>query len=132
VIFVRSEALRNARAESHNTAFSGGKLRLYTGPMPVAGEAITTQTLLFEADIPSPAGTVAAGEFEMETLEDTVLADGQVAFLRINNSSGNFVMDCDAGAASDPPQPTDPAAIVSPQQVYAGGSIRVRFKLIEL
>jgi len=127
MIFVRSETLRNARANAHNSEFSGKKLRLYTGPMPVAGEAITTQTLLFEADIPTPAGTVGAGIFEMADLEELALDDGLAEFLRIaDGGTSDFIMDCDAGAEG-----SGAAAIISPQNIYAGGLVRIRFKLTE-
>lgn len=128
MIIRRSTAIRDARAAVHLNALSGGAMHLYTGPMPDGGEAITDQTLLAIWSLPSPAGAVDAGVFAAASgLEAMVLADGVPAWVRLLDGAGAWVMDMDAGGVG-----SGVAVIVSPAQLYAGGTARIeRLRLIE-
>jgi len=128
MIQVDSLLLRNARAAVHNTLFSGGLVVAYTAPMPADGAAITTQVALGAWVLPNPAGTVDAGEFVLTpNVEDMADADGVPAWARIFNSAGAWLKDLDAGALG-----SNAAVILTPAQVYAGGTLRlVRLRLIE-
>lgn len=128
MILTRSATLRDARAQVHVTAFSGGQIAFYDGTMPTAGEAVSTQTKLVEIAIPNPAGAVAEGAFVLAAnLEAMAVSDGVVTWARITDSTGAWLMDMDAG-----PTGSGAAIIVSPAQIYAGGTLRIeRLRLIE-
>lgn len=128
MILTRSATLRDARAQVHVTAFSGGQIAFYDGTMPTAGEAVSTQTKLVEIAIPNPAGAVAEGAFVLAAnLEAMAVSDGVVTWARITDSTGAWLMDMDAG-----PTGSGAAIIVSPAQLYAGGTARIeRLRLIE-
>lgn len=81
-----------------------GKFLLYTHPKPATGAAITTQTLLGTCELSDPAGTISGGELTFAPVTDDISADadGDIGWARGVNSSGDFVLDMDAGnAASD-------------------------------
>lgn len=128
MILTRSSALRDARAQVHVTALSGGKIALYDGAMPAAGEAVTTQVKLVEITLPNPAGVVDAGVFVLTVPQEAMAAsDGIATWARLTDSTGAWLMDMDAGATG-----SGAAIIVSPAQLYAGGTMRIeRLRLIE-
>ncbi|MFZ5466583.1 MAG: hypothetical protein ACOZAI_04910 [Pseudomonadota bacterium] len=132
MIIRRSLTLRNARATVHLNTLAGGSIHAYTGTMPVDGEAVTDQVLLASWTLPDPAGTVDGGEFALVPNQETmVLADGTPTWVRVLDSAGGWVKDMDAGAAVAPPA-VGPAVIVTPAQLYAGGTARIeRLRLIE-
>lgn len=119
---------RNARAQVHATLLAGGSIRLYDGAIPTGGGAVTTQVLLASWTLPNPAGAVDAGEFVLTAnLESQVLADGIPTWARLLDSTGALIKDMDAGGVG-----SDACLIVSPAQLYAGGTARiVRMRLIE-
>jgi hypothetical protein len=121
MIWVRSLAVRNARASAAAALLAGGELRLYAGSMPVNGEAVTDQTLLAAWPLADPAGTVADGVFEL-TLPETVMAagSGSATWCRFVDSADGWVMDLDAGGAG-----SGKAVTVSPVEIYAGGQVQV-------
>ncbi len=128
MILTRSAALRDARAQVHLTALSGGKIAFFDGAMPTAGEAVTTQIMLVEIALPNPAGAVADGVFVLEpNLEAMAVAEGGVTWARLSDGMGAWLMDMDAG-----PTGSTAAIIVSPAYLYAGGTLRLeRLRLIE-
>lgn len=128
MIISRSLALRNARATVHLNALAGGSIHAYTGTMPVDGAAVTDQTLLASWVLSDPSGTVADGEFVLSAgLDALVMADGVMTWARVLDSSSGWLMDMDTGGAG-----SGAAIIVSPAQLYAGGTARIeRLRLIE-
>jgi hypothetical protein len=83
--------LRNARLNQITAAIDAGAgagtLKLYTGPRPASGAAITSETLL--------------GVLTLDTITDDTSADasGTAVWARIQDSDAAFVMDLDVGAA---------------------------------
>ncbi len=131
MIMTRSTALRDARAQVHVTALSGGKIAFYDGSMPTAGEAVTTQVKLVEIAIPNPAGTVADGVFTLAAnLEDMAAAESGVTWARITDSTGAWLMDMDVGA--DGSGAAIEFEFQTTTQIHAGGTLRFkRLRLIE-
>lgn len=128
MIIYRNSDIKTARAQIHADALSGGKMRLYTGTMPINGGAITTETLLIELPFATPAGVVSNGAFVLDApIEGIAIADGVATWARILSSADDWVMDLDAGASG-----SGAAIVVNPQQIYAGGTIRInQFSLNE-
>jgi len=128
MILTRSLTLRNARATTHLTALAGGSIHAYTGTMPLGGEAVTDQVLLASWTLPTPAGEVNAGIFALSPNQETMVqADGAPTWVRVLDSSGGWLMDLDAGGVG-----SSAAVIVTPAQMYAGGTARIeRLRLIE-
>lgn len=87
-----SAPVRNGRMEVVNTAASGGKLSLYTGPKPAAGGAATT--LLGAFDLATPAGVVSGAVLTFTDPADVnVVANGTAVWARITDSSDAWVGD---------------------------------------
>ncbi len=121
------EALRNARAQAIidaiNYGMGNGTMEVYTAPMPdVSGAAITTQTKLGTLTFAQPAGTVSAGILTFTVLSDdsNADADGDTAWVRINDGNGDWVIDADATLNSG-----DGFVRMPILAVYAGGVIRI-------
>lgn len=100
------EALRNARLDEITAAMDAGsgaaKLRIYTGPRPATGAAITTETLLAELTFSDPSASGASGgvlTLDPITQDSSADATGTAAWARILDSDNNFVMDLSVGAA---------------------------------
>jgi hypothetical protein len=74
-------------------------LKLYTGPRPATGAAISGETLLGTMTFTDPAGTVTTGVLTFDTIagETNAPDNGVVAWARINDSNGAFVVDLDVG-----------------------------------
>jgi hypothetical protein len=129
VILRRSTALKNLRAQAHVVALAGGALLIYDGAMPaVGGDAITNQVLLAEFALPDPPGTVDAGVFTLAAVADVqATADGVAVWVRVLAGDDSWLMDLDAGGTG-----SGAAIIISPAQLYAGGTVRIdRLRLIE-
>ncbi|MDO8940912.1 MAG: hypothetical protein Q7U98_17290 [Methylicorpusculum sp.] len=102
-------ALRNASLQLLINAFDAhtnpAYIEFYTAPQPLAaGDAITTQTLLGTWTLSKPSGTVANGVMTFAIITGDAAADdtGTIAWARIYDGSGAFVMDGDCGLlASD-------------------------------
>ncbi|MBS3953616.1 MAG: hypothetical protein KGZ88_11770 [Methylomicrobium sp.] len=102
-------ALRNASLQVLLNAFDAdtnpATIEFYTAPQPLSGgEAITTQTLLGTWTLAKPSGTIANGVLTFAAIAGDVAADetGTIAWARIKDGSGAFVMDGDCGvSASD-------------------------------
>jgi hypothetical protein len=94
-----STALRTARVTAIKTAIdaglSAGTRKIYTGPRPASGAAITTQVLLGTLTFAYPCGTVANGVLTFDTIAQDSYADatGDAAWYRDADSTGAFVMD---------------------------------------
>jgi hypothetical protein len=94
-----STALRNARATAIKNAIdaglAAGTRKIYTGPRPASGAAITTQTLLGTLTFSYPCGTVVDGVLTFDTITQDSYADatGDAVWYRDSDSTGAFVMD---------------------------------------
>lgn len=108
----RLTALRDAIDSGSGTA----RLTIYTGPRPEPGGPATTALVI--VDLPIPSGEVSGDTLTL-ALPDMIAAsaDGDIAWARITNRAGDWVLDMDAG--------DDPAAelYVSPATVTAGGLV---------
>ena len=79
---------------------AAGSAKAYTLPLPATtGAAITSQTLLATCALSYPCGTVSAGALTFGAIADeaTAPASGDMAFIRILSSTGDFVLDAGIG-----------------------------------
>jgi len=119
------EARLTALADYVDTGTGTAVLRLYTAPKPTPGDAITTQTLVVEIDLPTPfASDVTGGTLTIETIS-SALADntGVVAWGRVLNRNGDWVGDALAGEEDDP---TAWIWLLSGTSVAAGSIVTVQ------
>ena len=103
-MLVFSDALRTSRAQLLAAAIDEGSagaatLKIYTGPRPAPGAAITGQALLVTLQFPHPcAQSVTGGVLTLKPLaEQMVTASGVQAWGRIANRDGDFVADLEVG-----------------------------------
>ena len=112
--------------DSH--ASLAGKLRIYTGTMPLNGGEITTQVLLANLEFPKPClGDFSGRQIELlKPLNVLAVANGLAAWGRITSGGGDFVLDLSVGlVGSGAPLQlvtnTDPPSL----DVYSGGVVSV-------
>lgn len=92
-----NEARLTATRDYLDAGAGGARLRLYTGPRPAPGAAITTEVMLTEIDLTEPCGTVAGGVLTLTAaLPGDVLNSGTAAWGRVVDGSGNYAIDGDA------------------------------------
>lgn len=95
----------NAIAQAIVDDLAGGKIRLYSDPVPDGpATAITTQTLIAELGLPNPAGTVSNGEITFGTITPDSNADatGAATWARFLRSDGTTaVFDALVGPGLD-------------------------------
>ena len=103
-MLVFSDALRTSRVQLLATAIDEGSagaatLKIYTGPRPAPGAAITGQALLVTLQFPHPcAQSVTGGVLTLKPLaEQMATASGIHAWGRIANRDGDFVADLEVG-----------------------------------
>lgn len=118
-----NDTLRTARLQlilnAIDAGTGAGKLELYTAPKPAKGAAITTQTKLGTLVFSDPCGSATSGSAALTLNADVMAdADGDVAWGRVTDSAGGFVMDADATLLAG----AGPIRMPS-LTVYAGGPI---------
>ena len=98
------DTLRTSRAQLLAAAIDEGSagaatLKIYTGPRPAPGAAITDQVLLVALQFPHPcAQSVTGGVLTLKPLaEQMASASGIHAWGRIANRDGDFVADLEVG-----------------------------------
>lgn len=76
-----------------------GKLRLYTGPRPAGGAAVTTQVMIAELTFSYPcAASILNGVLTFNPIfAGEVVAIGDIEWGRMVSSEGVFVLDGDVG-----------------------------------
>lgn len=121
--FYLSHDVRNNRSLQIRNAIDAGPgqglLKLYTGPQPARGAAITTQTFLGQVSFADPCGECAVGVFTAAPLIDGMaLNTGTVAWARITDSNGIFVADASVTLLAG----VGPVRMPS-LEVYQGGNI---------
>ena len=99
-----------------------GRLQLYTGPQPGAGDPITTETLLADIELEFPCGVVANGVLTLATpVEDSNLPDsGTIAWGRLVDGNDIWIADLDVGVEGSGAA-VELAGII----VYQGGIVRI-------
>ncbi len=121
-----SLSLRNARAQANidmiDAGVNAGVMNFYTGPQPESGAAITTETLLADLELSDPSGTVDEGVLIFSPVSDelSAQADGDIAWCRITDSDGNYVMDLDCGITG-----SGAAIIFNSLSVLLGGTVKI-------
>jgi hypothetical protein len=120
-------AIQTARTEVIRAACDAGagagQINFYSTPIPATrGEAITTQTLLASCVLHDSVGTVTNGVLTFLAINDDVAVDasGAIAFGRIVDSDGTFVLDGDAGVTG-----SGALFIFNNVSVVAGGIVRI-------
>ena len=103
-MFTYADALRTSRAQLLAAAIDEGSagaatLKIYTGPRPAPGAAITDQVLLVALQFPHPCTqSVTGGVLTLKPLaEQMASASGIHAWGRIANRDGDFVADLEVG-----------------------------------
>ena len=103
-MFTYADALRTSRAQLLAAAIDEGSagaatLKIYTGPRPAPGAAITDQVLLVALQFPHPCTqSVTGGVLTLKPLaEQMATASGIHAWGRIANRDGDFVADLEVG-----------------------------------
>ena len=94
--------IRTARmeviAEAIDAASEAGYINLYSGTRPATGGAVNGNTLLATVTLTLPcASAVTNGVLTLNhagIAETAALDDGTVAWARVYDGDGNFVMDC--------------------------------------
>jgi hypothetical protein len=122
-----SETVRTARAQVLATAIDTGSagsatFKVYTGPRPAPGAAITSQQLLVMLQFPTPcAQSVTGGVLTLKPLaEQMATSNGAPNWGRFANRDGDFVADLDVGppgSGADLEIPTD--------ELFAGALVRI-------
>lgn len=112
-----SPTAKNARSSALLPLLADGNVTIFGGTPPSAGGTATTALLVYALD--SPAGTVTAGTLAATTpITGTGLADGVATWGRIEDSSGAWVIDGDAGGVG-----ADAFFILDSVSVTTGASI---------
>lgn len=95
-------SVRNAMAAAIKNALEAGSgaavLKVYTGAQPATPEtAVTTQTLLGTLTFSDPVGSTTGGVLTFDSITQDAGADasGTAAWVRLQDSAGNAVMDGD-------------------------------------
>jgi len=101
---------------------SGALIEAYTAPQPATGGAVGSATLLGTMTCSDPAGTTTNGVLTLDTIADDVSADatGDIAWCRVTDSDGNFVIDLTAGVSG-----SGKDIIFTTLSVVAGGVIKM-------
>jgi hypothetical protein len=137
-----SNALRSSRAQkiidAINAGAGPGTIKFYDSPRPVAGGAITTQTLGGTLTFSEPAGTISNGVLTFNTITEDSLVDATIycRWARILDGDGVWVADADISeldgkmylndGSEDPLGPIDNAPIrMTSVLIYIGGALRI-------
>ena len=121
------DTLRTSRAQLLAAAIDEGSaatatLKIYTGPRPAPGAAITSQVLLVALQFPHPCTqSVTGGVLTLKPLaEQMVTASGVQAWGRIANRDGGFVADLDVGPPESGADIEIPAS-----ELFTGAMVRI-------
>jgi len=99
-----SNSARSDEANGIRSAMAAGKIRIYDGTRPASpNDAVTSQTLLVEFDLDSPAyATAVDGVITLAgvPIQATAVATSTATWVRFVESSGTtVVMDMDIGVS---------------------------------
>ena len=126
-MLVFSDALRTSRAQLLAAAIDEGSagaatLKIYTGPRPSPGAAITSQVLLVALQFPHPcAQSVTGGVLTLKPLaEQMVTGSGVHDWGRITNRDGDFVADLEVG-----PPGLGAAIEIPATELFTGAMVRI-------
>ena len=121
------DTLRTSRAQLLAAAIDEGSagaatLKIYTGPRPAPGAAITDQVLLVALQFPHPCTqSVTGGVLTLKPLaEQMATASGIHAWGRIADRDGDFVADLDVGPPGFGADIEIPA-----NELYEGAMVRI-------
>jgi hypothetical protein len=119
-----SPILKTARLQAVIAALDAGpgpaQLRLYTGPAPDGGAAVTTQTLLATLVLQKPAGNIAGDVLTLAPIADVLaVGAGAVAWARLVDSTGAWCADLEVTVTGG-----SGAVTMDNLTVYPGGTLR--------
>jgi len=126
-MIIYAPATRNAMMEALRAELDAadplpGKLQLYSGPQPTAGDPITTEILLADISLAIPCGSVSNGVLTLAApIEDGNLPDsGTIIWGRLVDGDDAWIADLDVGA-----QGSAAALELAGIIVYQGGIVRI-------
>lgn len=135
-----SQDIRNSRITAILSAIdsqtTAGGVMFYSIPTPLTtGAAITTQILLASCALSKPSGTVSNGELIFNVITSDLAAEntGAIAFGRIVDGAGNFILDGDVGISdghggyiiNGVASSTPPAFLFNTINVIQGGTVQI-------
>jgi len=118
-----SEALRHARLDAITAAVGeDGLIRVYDGERPSGGG--TPTNLLAELECSTAfADGASDNTLTANPIADAVaVASGEASWFRLVTAGGTYVVDGDAGEATDSPTPT---LVLESKAVIEGGIVQV-------
>jgi len=98
-VIALSAALRAQHMAEIGAALDAGRVRLYSGPQPATGAAITTEELLAEFVI--QAWAISGDTLSLALSSTAGIANGEAVWARIVGSAGAHVLDGDCGITAD-------------------------------
>ncbi len=100
----------------------GGMLRVYSGPRPVIGQALSEQIVLVELRLPKPCVlSLDSGRLVFAPIGEALCRRSGIAvWSRLADSDGRWVADLDVGLAGSGAE-----VELSALQLFAGGSVNV-------
>lgn len=108
-----------------NGGSSAARAKCYTGPKPLSGAAITTETLLANIGLQDPAATVSGRTLTiLPSPASTVIADGTIGWVRFEDSGGAWIADADAGTIDGTINPTAAVKFAS-LGIFSGGLVAI-------
>jgi len=101
-----------------------GKMCLYTATRPLAGEAITDQTLVSTLVLNNPCGTVSGTSLVLNTpiFDNNLANSGSISWGRLFRGDDVWICDFDVGLPDDS---NNPELKLSAIVVYQGGIIKI-------
>jgi len=118
-----SESLRHARLDEITAAVGAdGLIRVYDGQRPAGGGTPTTLLAELECSTAFAPGASDNTLTANPISDATAVASGEASWFRLVTSGGDYVVDGDAGEASDDPTPT---LVLESKAVVEGGIVQV-------
>lgn len=118
-------SIRAAMAAALMAELTGGgpyELRIYSGAMPAALGAVTSQVLLAALEVPDPVGIHSGAVVTFDSIAPVAtLADGDAAWARLVDGAENALADFDVTGTAG----TGAVRLAGGTTIESGGSVEV-------
>jgi len=120
ILALGTRTTRMQTIADHLDANGAGQIRFYDGVMPAGGGA--AGLLISAQQLSIPSGSVVAGQLTLSPIAPNLNIGtvGVIAWARLVNGAGEFVMDLDCGIAGD-----GAAITLSTLEATIGGAIQI-------